>query len=218
MRLDTIQKIFKHKQCNPEGKYEKFSVLVPIVKVKEELELLFEVRSSNLKVQPKEICFPGGKMENNESKEMCAIRETCEELNISSDHIEIFSPLDFLVLPYNIILYPFLGSISQIHLNNLDFNKDEVAEIFTVPLSFFLENEPSKHYINLEAHIPDSFPFHMIPSGKDYHWRTGKYPVLFYEYNGYAIWGITARIVKNFVAYIKIKESSDKTLLSTQLY
>jgi 8-oxo-dGTP pyrophosphatase MutT (NUDIX family) len=208
MRLDTIQKIFEHKECNPEGKYEKFSVLVPIVKVKEELELLFEVRSSNLKVQPKEICFPGGKMENNESKEMCAIRETCEELNISPNHIEIFSPLDFLVLPYNLILYPFLGYISQINLENLDFNKDEVAEIFTVPLNFFLENEPTKHYIDLEAHIPDSFPFHMIPSGKDYHWRTGKYPVLFYEYNNYVIWGMTARIVKNFVDHIKMKNLS----------
>ncbi|QXM06415.1 NUDIX hydrolase [Crassaminicella indica] len=208
MNFPAIQEFFQNRQAKPEGNYERFSVLVPIVKVKDQLELLFEIRSDHLKVQPKEICFPGGKIEKNESEKMCAIRETCEELNISSDHIKIFGSLDFLVLPYNIILYPFLGSISSIDPKKIQFNKDEVSEVFTVPIDFFMENEPQKHFIYLNAHIPETFPFHMIPSGKNYNWRTGKYPVLFYKYKEYVIWGMTARIIKNFVDIIKSKKSS----------
>ncbi|QEK12861.1 CoA pyrophosphatase [Crassaminicella thermophila] len=203
MNLNMIQSKFQSRNSSPEGEYERFSVLVPIVKVKDQLELLFEVRSKSLKVQPREICFPGGKLEKNESIKQCAIRETCEELNISPEKIQIFGPLDFLVLPYNLILYPFLGTISNINIHNISFNKDEVSEIFTVPIDFFIKNKPQEHHIYLNANIPEDFPYHLIPSGKNYSWKTGKYPVLFYKYKNYVIWGITARIIKNLISIIK---------------
>ncbi|WP_053955983.1 NUDIX hydrolase [Inediibacterium massiliense] len=199
MNIDNIKQKIKERQATPEGKYDIFSVLVPIIKVKDELELLFEVRSENLSIQPREICFPGGKLEQNESPYECAIRETCEELNVSPTNICILGDLDFLVLPYNLILYPFLGTLKNIPIEKIHFNKDEVSKIFTVPLNFFIENKPILHYVDLHAQMPNDFPFHMIPSGKDYKWRTGKYPVLFYFYNEYVIWGMTARIIKNLV-------------------
>lgn len=205
MNLNFIQSKLEGRISTPEGKYSLFSVLAPIVNVKDKLELLFEVRSEDLKTQPKEICFPGGKLEKDESIEECAIRETCEELNVSKDNIQIISPLDFLVLPYNLILYPFLGTISQINIEDIQFNKDEVSNIFTVPIDFFIENQPTEYYIDLNTHMPNDFPFSMIPSGKDYHWRTGKYPVLFYQYKDYIIWGMTARIIKNLVDILKDK-------------
>ena len=43
------------------------SVLIPIVKKDNMHYILFQVRSKNLKNQPNEISFPGGKIENNES-------------------------------------------------------------------------------------------------------------------------------------------------------
>ncbi|TCO68294.1 NUDIX hydrolase [Marinisporobacter balticus] len=207
MDLNSIQTKIKNRKAIPEGKYTCFSVLVPIVKVKDQLQLLFEVRSEDLKTQPNEICFPGGKLEKNESTKQCAIRETCEELNISPDHIEIMGPLDFLVLPYNLILYPFLGTISGMNTSDILFNRDEVSNIFTVPIDFFIKNKPTKYYIDLNASMPNNFPFSMIPSGKSYHWRTGEYPVLFYQYKNYVIWGLTARIIKNFVNIMDDMES-----------
>ena len=52
------------------------SILVPIVKIDDSYYILFEVRSKNLRTQPNEISFPGGKIENGENPVDAAIRET----------------------------------------------------------------------------------------------------------------------------------------------
>lgn len=201
MDLNFIKQKFKDRQVCPNGNYKLFSVFVPIVKVEDQLELLFQVRSKNLKHQPSEICFPGGKLEKNESFSQCAIRETCEELNISENQLSIITPLDYLVLPYDFIIYPFLGTLSK-NVSDIQFNSDEVADIFTVPIDFFIKSNPLLHHVDFCAHMHENFPFHMIPQGRDYKWRKGKYPVLFYEYKDHIIWGMTARIIHNFIHII----------------
>ena len=201
-----LKSIFWDRVPKPEGKYHEFAVLVSIINVQDELELLFEVRSKTLKYQPSEICFPGGKMEPGETPIECAIRETCEELNISPDLIEIYGPLDYLVMHHDMILYPFLGFINSIETNNLDFNKDEVSGIFTVPLRFFMETKPLKHIVYAETQAKEDFPYHMIPNGKNYTWQVGKRPVLFYPYQDHMIWGMTARIIHNLVEIIRSQQ------------
>ncbi|EGT3617783.1 coenzyme A pyrophosphatase, partial [Clostridium perfringens] len=47
------------------------------------------------------------------------------------------------------------------------------------------------------------FPFHNIIGGKDYNFREGKYKVIFYKYDKYVIWGMTARILENFLNLYK---------------
>ncbi|MBF8983323.1 CoA pyrophosphatase [Lutibacter sp. B2] len=202
MNIENIKSKIKNRKSKLEGKYNRFSVLVPIVKVNGELELLLEVRSETLSVQPNEICFPGGKLENNESPYECAIRETCEELNVSPNDIEVFGELDYLVLPSNLILYPYLGKINC-NVEDIKFSKDEVSTIFTVPLKHFINHPALEHSIDLKVHMGEDFPYHLIQDGINYNWRTGKYPVLFYKYNDYIIWGITARIIKNLVELLK---------------
>jgi len=39
----------------------------------------------------------------------------------------------------------------------------------------------------------------MIQKGRDYPWGKGQYPVYFYTYEDKIIWGLTARIINNFV-------------------
>ena len=107
--------------------------------------------------------------------------------------------------PFNISIYPFVGLLKDLKTNSIDFNSDEIEEIFTVPLSFFIENEPLKYYIHIEPRTDDDFPYHLIQNGKDYNWRKGKYPVYFYKYEDYIIWGITARITKNFIDLLRFK-------------
>ncbi|KXG76407.1 NUDIX hydrolase [Thermotalea metallivorans] len=206
MELHAIKTIVQSRTAKPEGKYNRFSVLVPILQVQGELHLLFEIRSEKLKNQPGEICFPGGRIEKNESPEQCAVRETSEELNLPTEKIQIFGPLDYIVTPFNAILYPFLGFLPGIRVEQIHFNRDEVGDVFTVPMKFFLTNNPEEHFINIKAALHDDFPFHMIQNGRNYKWKVGKYPELFYQYNGHIIWGMTARIVKNFINIIKGEE------------
>lgn len=201
--MENIKKIFINKKRNilKDQVLLDTAVLVPLITYKKEPALLFEVRSHELKVQPGEICFPGGHMENNEQPRETALRETSEELRIDPNNIELLGPLDILMTPFQLIIYPFVGYISP----NIKLHPDprEVEKVFAVPLDFFLSTEPQVHHIQLSVNPESDFPFELIPDRKDYKWRKGKYPVYFYFYQDYVIWGITARIINHFVQVLR---------------
>ena len=177
------------------------SVLIPVVKKDNAHYILFEVRSKNLKTQPNEISFPGGKIESNESPLDAVIRETCEEIGTSKENVNIISELDLLITPGNMIIHPFVGYINNIA--NLNINKDEVDHIFLVPVSYLLEYNPSLYDNEVKVIPNDDFPFDIIPQKKDYKFATSNYRVLFYQYKDYVIWGITAKILENFLEFLK---------------
>ena len=104
-------------------------MLIPIVKTEAGPAVLFEVRAKTLKRQPGEICFPGGKYEcADNSFERTAIRETCEELGLQTQDIEICGELDSLVTHMGPIIHPFVGLLYN-H-QEITFNPDEVEEVF----------------------------------------------------------------------------------------
>ena len=177
------------------------SVLIPVVKKDNAHYILFEVRSKNLKTQPNEISFPGGKIESNESPIDAVIRETCEEIGTYKDNVNIISELDLLITPCNMIIHPFVGYINNIY--SLNINKDEVDHIFLVPVSYLLEYNPSLYDNEVKVIPNDDFPFDIIPHKKDYKFATSNYRVLFYQYKDYVIWGITAKILENFLEFLK---------------
>ena len=141
MKLEDISEVFKGYEPKPIEVKNSYSVLIPLIEVENEIHLLYEVRSKELRNQPGEISFPGGKIEDGENPVEAAIRETSEELCITKDRVEVISEGDYLVNPYHAIIYSTIGKL------NLDATKispsgDEVDSIFCVPLSYFLENEP----------------------------------------------------------------------------
>jgi len=187
-------------------KYKRASVTIPIVMVDEKPHILFEIRSKNLSTQPSEVCFPGGKMDEDESPLDTAIRETCEELGVNNGDFSVISPLDLLVSPFNIIIHPFL-----IHLYDIDkinINTSEVEKTFLVPLDYLLSKEPELYInkVNITPH--DSFPYDIIPSKHNYTFATGSYETYFYTYKDYIIWGITAKILFNFLSIVRKKHQS----------
>ncbi|WP_195940325.1 NUDIX hydrolase [Romboutsia sp. 1001713B170131_170501_G6] len=179
---------------------KKASVLIPIVKKDNKHYILFEVRSKNLKTQPNEICFPGGKIDLGELPIDTAIRETCEELGTTNNNIDIICELDLLVTPSNMIIHPFLGYINNI--DNFNINKSEVDHIFLVPISYLLDSIPNIYNSDVKTIPSSDFPFDKIPNKENYKFDTGNYSVLFYSYKNYTIWGITAKILENFLSII----------------
>lgn len=112
------------------------AVLVPLIDTKQGPAVLFEVRAAGLGWQPGDVCFPGGRYEcGDDSFAKTAVRETCEELGITEDKIELCGELDYLVTHMGPIIHPFVGRLAN--EVKLDCNSDEVAEIFTVPLNFY---------------------------------------------------------------------------------
>ena len=201
--LMKIKAKLQKKSPLPVDVKNRFSVMIPLIKRKGEIHLLFEKRALTLRNQPGEISFPGGRIEKNENPWDAAIRETCEELLIEEKDLEIYSEGDFLVNPYAAIIYSFIGEIKK-DFFEITPSKAEVESIFTVPLSFFMETEPKSYSINLKVNRSDDFPYHLIPNGRDYKFKRGREEVLFYEYKGEIIWGFTAKMTRRFIERISL--------------
>ena len=187
MNIQEIINVFENRGSKPFNIKNYFSVLVPIIQIKDELHLLFQVRSNRIRRQPGEISFPGGKIENGETPRQACIRETYEEMGICEEQIEIVGQLDYLLNNTNDMIYPFLGILRETSIENIHFSKEEVEEIFTVPLQYFLDNKPEVYDMCYKVAADNSFPFHKIKNGSVYQNRIMTYPVYFYEYEKYII-------------------------------
>ncbi|MDI6707365.1 MAG: CoA pyrophosphatase, partial [Bacillota bacterium] len=168
MELDLLKNLFKGREPYPEGRYSDFGVLVPLIEVDGSLHLLFEVRAASLNKQPGEISFPGGKVEKGETPGQAAVRETSEELLLKQESIELVGPLDYIVTPFNYAIYPYLGIIHGIAITDVRPNPGEVDRIFTVPLEYFLTNEPDSYHIRVHMEPVRGFPYELIPNGQGY--------------------------------------------------
>jgi len=180
----------------------KAGVILPLIKQDDDFLVLFEKRSMNLSNQPGEICFPGGRCEPEDGgARNTAIRETCEELGMVHDDIELLADLDIMVSPFGILIIPFLAMLHN--AESIKPNPDEVEKVFCVPLSYLMEHEPLRHQMSLSVTFPDNFPLDLIPQGKNYPFRQGILPQYFYIWEGEVIWGLTARILHHFIEMIK---------------
>ncbi|AZU62945.1 NUDIX hydrolase [Neobacillus mesonae] len=203
MELEAIMS--KLKQHTPtilgSREYSKYAVMVPLIQKDDGIHVLFEVRSLQLRRQPGEICFPGGRIDPEDRDEKAAaIRETKEELGIDERDISEVYPLDFMVSPFGMLIYPFAGFISE--QEKIKINPLEVGEVFTVPLEFFMNNKPEIHHVEFKVIPQQNFPYDLVVGGKNYKWRTRGIEEYFYIYEDKAIWGMTARILAHFVELV----------------
>lgn len=185
--------------------YERFAVMVLLVKKKDDYHVVFEVRAKELSTQPGEICFPGGRIEASESPEEAAEREVMEELLVGRNQISFLGPGDIMISPANVLIYPYMALLEDY---NNTYNFDEVEEIFTVPLSFFMKHKPERHYVRVKTIPGPDFPYELIPKGSSYSWREGRYQVNFYQYEGKIIWGMTAKIMESAVNLLRFEKQA----------
>lgn len=202
MDLETIRKAFDGRKPGTIGKHRFFSVLVPFVEKRGEApSLLYEVRASGIR-QPGEVCFPGGHIEDGESPEECAVRETCEELGISEDTVKIFGAGDTLQ-GSGFTLYTFIGTIDLEEAEPFDPDPTEVSELFSVPVDRLFKAVPEHYGEKMEPLIDKDFPYEKVGIDKDYPWRTTEHDIPVYDIDGRIIWGLTARITENVLGVIQ---------------
>jgi 8-oxo-dGTP pyrophosphatase MutT (NUDIX family) len=200
--LQDFRMAFAGRKPEPLDEYRYFSVLVPLVERDGVLHLLYQLRSETLRRQPGEVSFPGGKLEDGETPLACAIRETEEELGISRAGIDVIGELDYIHTYSDFTMYAFLAAVADADFTR-SFNRAEVQEVFLVPVSFFLENEPTIYRYEIEPKINDDFPYDKIQPKGGYRWRTGNAIVPIYNYEGRSIWGLTGRITLHLINILK---------------
>jgi len=203
MNYELISDALKKRANDSYEKTAYFSVLIPLILVEDQLHVLFEVRSYELESQPGEICFPGGKMEPGEHPSQTALRETKEELNLSDHHLKIIGSLPPLTTPFHYTIYPYCGVIQHIECSDITYSKDEVDSIFSIPLSELLTLTQDKYDLDYRMGLDPSFPYHYIPNGESYDWKSGSYQIFFYHYENKVIWGLTAKILAFFLDSVK---------------
>lgn len=194
-------------QTGSDQPFEDFAVLIPLYEDQGTVHVIFEVRSKNLTKQPGEICLPGGRLEPDETLENTALRETCEELGICPDKVTLLGNAAPLITPFRYAIHPFVGLLSPFsYPEDIHLNPDEVESVFSVPLEWFLEQEPLEYVVTTQFGFPPDFPYHLIQNGREYAWKSAAYPILFYMYETTVIWGMTAKIMYDFSRQLRAKK------------
>ena len=166
-----------------EKKYKIAAVLFPLIEKKEVINLILTTRSQNVGSHPGQVCFPGGKLDKKDNSLInCAKREALEEIGLRNSQIKILGQIDECITGTDFKVTPIIGSISNNFIPKIQVS--EVADIFEVPLDFFLNKNNLKRK-NAEY------------KGKNYS---------YYEYNWKRkkIWGSTARMIVNFCEIMKL--------------
>lgn len=171
-------------------KYPHYAVFVPFLSIEGETHWLFEKRSERIR-QGGEICFPGGavELEEGESPEEAARRETAEELGIPLEAVDLTGYLGHLLTRWGGLIDVFYGTLQgvvriqktkntktphyaphpqsegafSLHLSP---KADEVKTVFTVPLTYFRTTKPEVHLFRqvIQPRFKDSKGhWHVLP-------------------------------------------------------
>ena len=163
--------------------------------------------------QPGEISFPGGHYEKDIDANFLqtAIRETCEEIGTKKSNIRVFGQLETLASLKGDILFPFLAELKT--ADNLKPNKKETEKIILAPISHFRLNSPEKYSVIseiksfevIDREKVDTFPAKKIGLPRKYHtsWSKTSHPIYLFRYKKSIIWGMTARLIMNFLEKTK---------------
>jgi len=160
-----------------DNRFRSSAVLVPLLEG-DSWNVLFTKRTESLSHHKGQICFPGGSRDPDDPDLLfTAMRELHEELGVDPTSVEVLGDLDDYVTVSDFVITPFVGVLP----NNYPFrvNRDEIAEVLEVPLSFFLDPKNCRREWWVRRN------------------RAGW--VYFYDYGQHTIWGVTAHILKNFI-------------------
>ena len=158
------------------------AVLAILVEIDREDHLVFNRRRDDLPWHAGQICFPGGAREGGEDAVRCAVRETCEEMGLIAEDLEILGRMPDRVSIAGFRVTPFVARLKEPRPYAL--HEAEVDEAFEIPLRALLERErwsftTTKHRLAR---------YHKVPS---FLWNGGR-----------DVWGLTGIILRDFVTMV----------------
>jgi 8-oxo-dGTP pyrophosphatase MutT (NUDIX family) len=219
MNKEDLNKLIKDLPSTPgilrKDEFFNSAVIIPLIYIKDEYHLLFEKRAANIR-QGGEICFPGGEYDPKMDKSFTetAVRETIEELGIGIDKINILGKLDTLIGPMGVTVDSCIATLDIKNLNELDIDKTEVEKVFTIPVSYFQNNQPEIYHVQLMVHPhftdENGNVVHLLPSKElelpekyNQPWRAGKRRIIVYKLTEGVLWGLTAALVREVAERLK---------------
>ena len=144
----------------------------------DEPRMVFTVRTDHLSSHAGQVSFPGGRTDpTDEDAVTTALRESEEEIGLDRTLVTPMGYLDCFETISGFCITPVVALIAP----EARFHPapDEVAEVFEVPLAFFLERDNLKRYtMEFRGHRRDMVEF---------------------EHGGHRIWGATPAMLQNLL-------------------
>ena len=153
------------------------------------LHVLFTQRPQKMKSHGGEVCFPGGKQD--EDDRGCdittALREAHEEVGLHPDHVQQIARMETIESKHSLCVTPIIGLIqpsSAAEPSQLTLNEHEVEAAFAVPLEYFTIPENLASIQKIQYGV----------DGREFLMRT----YLFDDPESgrqFRIWGLTAHVI-----------------------
>ena len=158
--------------------YPEAGILVPVTDNQRDPEMIFTLRSANLKTHRGQVAYPGGKRDPEDvSLAATALRETHEEIGLPPDQVKVIAPLSQVMSLHRILVTPYVGVVPGDH--PLEPNLAEIESVFRVPISYFLEDKRARtdtlSFLNSTLYVPC------------------------YQWERYQIWGLSAVVLVDFL-------------------
>jgi len=150
------------------------AVLIPVID-REEPAVLLTLRTE-LPSHPKQIAFPGGKIDPGDATPAsAALREAQEEIGLDP---LLITPIGYLDLYLTFSGFRILPTVARVSPDyRLTLNEHEVADAFEVPLAFLMDAQ--NHALHTRDWKGIERKYYAMPFGERY------------------IWGVTAGILRN---------------------
>lgn len=150
------------------------AVLIPILRLQEQLVVALTKRAEHLKHHPGQVSFAGGRVEDADPNlEFTALREAEEEMGLPPALVQVLGRLPSHRTVTNFEMTPVVGWLDDVWDVRVD--KNEVQETFFVPLSHL--SSTANFVIEQRAWFGHKRNYYAVPFGP------------------YYIWGATARIL-----------------------
>ena len=184
--LKMIKNVFKtqrHFNFKPPEDSKESAVIIPFIELNDTWHLIFEKKVNDNSKHAGQVAFPGGSKDEQDKNFLeTAIRETCEEIGVCENDLEILGEVEPTVtLTTNFVIYPFAAIVKKPPPYKI--NRSEVEKLIFVPLQYLIDKHP-------------------FPSQK-YIYKGKERVTMVIEYDGEIIWGATARILNNLIPLFK---------------
>lgn len=162
---------------NPAASQARAAVLMGLLDCAGEPSFLLTKRTLEVATHKGQICFPGGVEEcGDRSLWQTALRETGEEVGIEPEYVELLGRFHDYQAVTDIHVACYVGFLRPGF--SLMPSPAEVERVLQVPYDFFRDTRPL-----VETRHRGGRPI----------------PVYFYDYQGDSIWGLTARMIRDFL-------------------